>query len=62
MKSIDTEELEATIANLRELRARFAAADAGSAVRQLDLTIEQAEAELQMRRQIANIVAPNPPA
>jgi len=62
MKSIGTEELEATIANLRELRARFAAADAGSAVRQLDLTIEQAEAELQMRRQIANIVAPNPPA
>jgi hypothetical protein len=61
MKSIETRELEATIASLRELRARFAA-DAGSAVRQLDLTIEQAELELQMRRQIAAISVPNPPA
>ena len=62
MKSIDTDELEATIANLRELRARFAAADAGSAVRQLDLTIEQVESELQMRRRIAGMIAPKPQA
>lgn len=51
MKSLGTGELEATLASLRQLRDRFASAEAWSAVRKIDLTIQEAEAELTLRRE-----------
>jgi hypothetical protein len=50
VKRLGTKELEETIASLRQLRDRFSEADAGSAARQIAVTIREAEAELASRR------------